>query len=121
MSINKIILISLLINLFIAQDSSQNHPDYYDELYCGKKNPKKVKDCTKYGTGSGMVCCWIGKDENTNGKCRLIPDETARQHGISGNKKFISSIADEQYWDCGNKSNFIFFNLVNILLFLILL
>ena len=40
MSINKIILISLLINLFIAQDSSQNHPDYYDELYCGKKNPK---------------------------------------------------------------------------------
>ena len=120
MSINKIILFCLLINIFISDDAS-THPDYYDELYCGKKNPKKPKHCTKYGTGSGMVCCWIGKDENTNGKCRLVPDETARQHNISGVKTFNSAIADEQYWDCGNNSNYMFFNLVNILLFLILL
>ena len=62
MSIIKLILFSLLANILIAEDP----PNVYDELKCGKEDsPKKEKDCTKYGTGSGMVCCWISDESKS--------------------------------------------------------
>ena len=56
------------------------------------------------------------------GKCRLVPDDTARDQGIAGQKTFGSTVdADKRYWDCGNKANFINFNMAIILLLLFLL
>ena len=118
MAINKIILLSLLLKLFIAQEP----PSVYNELTCGKDDPEEPEDCTKYGTGSGMVCCWISDVAKTKGICRLVPDDTARDQGIAGEKTFGSTVAsDKRYWDCGNKSNYIYFNLAIILMFLFLL
>ena len=116
-SINKLILISILVKLFIAEEP----PTIYDELECGKKDPTKPKDCTKYGTGSGMVCCWISDSNKKNGKCRLVPDQTARDQGISGTKEFDDAATNIKYWDCGNKANYIYVNLAIVLLFLFLL
>ena len=117
MSINKIILVSLFVKLFAEP------PIIYDELSCGKSSPKKPKDCTKYGTGSGMVCCWISDVAKNNGICRLVPDDTAREQGISGENTFSEEEAEanKRYWDCGNKSNYIYFDMVIILMFLFLL
>ena len=84
MSINKIFLIFLLFNLSFSEEP----PTAYDELVCGKKNPKKEEDCTEYGTGSGMVCCFISDVNKTNRKCRLVPDDIARGKGISGYNTF---------------------------------
>ena len=118
MSINKIILLSLLLKLLIAQDP----PTTYDELSCGDDEPEEPSDCTDYGTGSGMVCCWISNEAKTKGICRLVPDDTARDQGISGEKTFSSySDVNKRYWNCGNKANFIYFNLAFILLLLFLL
>ena len=51
-----------------------------------------------------------------------IPDDTARDQGIAGEKTFGSTVAaDKRYWNCGNKSNYIYFNLAIILMFLFLL
>ena len=69
-------------------------------LSCGKKNPKKQEDCTKYGTDSGMYCCWVARDENdNNGKCYLISEKKIERSGIDGCAQFI-----ESYWSCGNYS-----------------
>ena len=118
MSINKIILLSLLLKFIIAQEP----PTTYDELSCGDDEPEEPSDCTDYGTGSGMVCCWISDVDRKKGKCRLVPDDTARDQGIAGQKTFGSTVdADKRYWDCGNKANFINFNMAIILLLLFLL
>ena len=117
MSINKIIFLSLLVTLLAQKEP----PTYYDDLTCGKDKPKKPKDCYKYGTGSGMVCCWISNSEKTNGKCRLVPDQTARAQGISGEFTYGTEVEENlRYWSCGNKANYIYFNLMIILLFLFL-
>ena len=118
MSINKIFFLSLLVKLF-AQDEP---PTIYDDLICGKETPKKPKDCTKYGTGSGMVCCWISDVSKTNGICRLVPESTAEAAKIDGEYTFEAySDPNKRYWDCGNKANYTYFNLVIILMFLLLL
>ena len=117
MSIIKLILFSLLANILIAEDP----PNVYDELKCGKEDsPKKEKDCTKYGTGSGMVCCWISDESKSNGKCRLVPNDLARDSGIRGTFTFNTQ-SGKQYWDCGNNANYLYSNFLMILLILILL
>ena len=119
MSINKIFLILLLINLSISQEP----PTIYDELTCGEEKPEEKEDCSDYGTGSGMVCCWIASTKNAkNGKCRLVPDSTARDKGIHPEHFFETYTKEaERYWFCGNNSKFLYLKLFNILLFLILL
>ena len=118
--LNVFILFLALFNLSISADTP---PTTYNDLTCGEENsPEDPEDCTKYGTGSGMVCCWISDVAKTKGKCRLVPDDTARDQGIAGEKTFGSTVAaDKRYWDCGNKSNYIYFNLAIILMFLFLL
>ena len=67
-------------------------------LSCGKSNPKEQEDCTKYGTDSGMYCCWVAKDENDNhGKCYLVSEKKIERSGIDGCAQFSDS-----YWSCGN-------------------
>ena len=79
-------------------------------LTCGKDKPKKQTDCTKYGTDSGMYCCWVASDENDKeGKCYLISLTKIERSGIDGCAQFSDS-----YWSCGNFSNYMKIN--NILL-----
>ena len=124
MSIIKFILFSLLINLFIAEDGNNaTPPEIVEELKCGEEDsPEDEKDCTKYGTGSGMVCCYISTLDKKNAKCRLVPNNIARERGIRGSNTFPGyGNVNEQYWDCGNNTNYIYIQLLNILLFMILL
>ena len=76
------------------------------ELTCGKENPTKEKDCTKYGTGSGLLCCWIadsGEASSTiDGKCYLLPESKADSHNIDGCAQF-----KDAYWSCGNSSSYL--------------
>ena len=117
--LNKLILLLVLFNLSISTDPSP--PTYYNELTCGEENsPDDPEDCTDYGTGSGMVCCWISDSKNSKGKCRLVPDDTAREHGISGIKIYTDRTT-EGYWDCGNDASFLILKFAYIVLFLILL
>ena len=70
-------------------------------LSCGKENPKDQTDCTKYGTDSGMYCCWVATTENDKfGKCHLISLKKIERYEIDGCAKFKDS-----YWSCGNFSN----------------
>ena len=117
--LNVFILFLALFNLSISADTP---PTTYNDLTCGEENsPEDPEDCTKYGTGSGMVCCWISASKNSKGKCRLVPDSTAREHGISGTKTYTGATNDENYWDCGNDASFLLSKFVYLVLFLILL
>ena len=117
--LNVFILFLALFNLSISADTP---PDIHDELTCGEENsPEDPEDCTKYGTGSGMVCCWISASKNSKGKCRLVPDNIARQAGISGTKTFTATSKVDKYWDCGNDASFLLSKFAYLVLFLILL
>ena len=118
--LNQLILLLVLFNLSISADTF-TPPVIQDELTCGEENsPKDPEDCTKYGTGSGLVCCWISDSKNSKGKCRLVPDTTAREHGISGTYTYTGQ-SGQNYWDCGNDASFIFLKFAYLGLFLILL
>ena len=65
-AIKNIFLLIILIDLFqMFSAEDQNSPPKkgtdYPDITCGKSKPKKPKDCTNYGTDSGMLCCWIKK------------------------------------------------------------
>ena len=88
-------------------------------LKCGKEHPKDQTECTKYGTDSGMYCCWVAKDENdNNGECYLISLTKIERNGIDGCAQFTDS-----YWSCGNFAYYIKINefLFGILIFFFLL
>ena len=119
-------LLIFIILLFVkAQDlqelvKGQDYPD----IECGKKNPKKEKDCTKYGTDSGMLCCIVSDKENyEGGKCTLFSLAYAEslKFDNKGRKAFSVSEDDgktysKKYWSCGNNS--LYLN-INIFLFVI--
>ena len=121
MAINKFIFILLVIGIYT------DHPQYKDELTCGKKDPKKPKDCTKYGTGSGLLCCWVADSESSNsGRCFLLPQTMAEKYGIKGDKTFPTSEQIDKnteksnyFWSCGNKSFYLTINLMMILFILL--
>ena len=131
MSIIKYILISILINIYLSQEENKENevpPYFYSELTCGKSidgKPKKYKDCTKYGTGSGMLCCWVADDEgeNQSGECYLLPEDLGLVIKKAGGKKLFTSPKEGQkaYWNCGNKSYFLNINIIMIFLILFLL
>ena len=82
-------------------------------LSCGKSNPKEQEDCTKYGTDSGMYCCWVAKDENdSNGKCYLVSEKKIERSGIDGCAQFSDS-----YWSCGNFGNYLKMNIIVFAIF----
>ena len=93
-------LISLAVEQNLKPGPKENED--YPNISCGKSNPKKEKDCTKYGTDSGMLCCWVTKKKNSEEgkKCTLLSKKTAEDtFDLKGAKEFIDS-----YWSCGNKS-----------------
>ena len=110
---SQIILIILLsfINRFKADPPVLGKD--YPGIPCGKEKIKKEKDCTKYGTDSGMLCCYV-KLSNKTQFCTLLNMDTAKSENfqIKGSKNFTT-----EYWSCGNKSLYLS---INIILFLIL-
>ena len=88
----------------------------YPDISCGKANPTKETHCTKYGTDSGMVCCWVKKTDESDAICTLISDKSARSHGIEGNKNY-----GDEYWSCGNKSFYIYLNMFLFFISILLL
>ena len=106
-----IFLISFQLNTIKCDDLDApiNGTDY-PNIECGKKNPKKPKDCTKYGTDSGMLCCWVEKNSDKNGKCTLLSHIKADEKKIDGIKEFKYG----EKWDCGNKSNYLYINIILI-------
>ena len=112
MSINKLFLISILINICLLQDP----PEVKTELECGKEYAEKEKDCTKYGTGSGMLCCWVAETKDGKGECFLIPQDLAENAGIEGEKYFEDTTYKYKYYSCGNKSSYLNYNIIMILL-----
>ena len=118
--ISLIIIFSIHINLIKAQDGLEKKRDPpvlgvdYPGISCGKKNPKKESDCTKYGTDSEMLCCYIEVGDKKY--CTLFYDKKARAReiGISPENNFN----DKSRWNCGNRS---FYLSINIILLLILI
>ena len=112
MSINKLFLISILINICLLQDP----PEVIKELTCGKEIVDEEKDCTKYGTGSGMLCCWVAPSKDEKGDCYLIPQDLAESAGIDGEKYFEDTSKENKYFSCGNKSSYLNYNIIMFLL-----
>ena len=127
MSINKFIIISLLINIFLADDSEyENPPDFFSDLTCGKSingSPKDEKDCTKYGTGSGMLCCFVANNRGESGECYLLPASLGDAIKENGGSKLFKNPKEgkKAYWSCGNKSYFLNIDIIMIFLILFLL
>ena len=103
----------IIINYILCERCEKYTPELYTKttggpftntgLTCGKENPKKQTDCTKYGTDSGMYCCWVAQNENDGkGKCHLISLTKIERSGIDGCAQFTDS-----YWSCGNFSSYI--------------
>ena len=116
-----IIFIIIFLNVIYAFDESTPiKNEEYPDIKCGKKNPKKYEDCTKYGTDSGMLCCWISSREYeaNDAECVLLSFKMAKSKGITGKKTFIQG-DNKRFWACGNNEKYI--NLKFIYLFYILI
>ena len=98
------------MNIIKIQSAPELGKDY-PGIECGKKI-KKEKDCTKYGTDSGMLCCYV-KFNNGTEKCTLLYTKKADEFEIHGSKDFPD---DGEYWSCGNKSFYLSINLFMILI-----
>ena len=80
-----------IFNYIIAE--SDNAPKIGEDcpnIRCGKNKPSKSSDCTKYGTDSGMLCCWYTESNtSTNGFYTLLSENKAEEKKINGDKTFI--------------------------------
>ena len=110
-----------IFNYIIAE--SDNAPKIGEDcpnIRCGKNKPSKSSDCTKYGTDSGMLCCWYSESQDSkNGSCTLLYQNKANEMGIDGSKTF--GLGTYKYWDCGNKSFYITSNMILIIISLFML
>ena len=109
----KNLLIILLILLKIITNSSDSLDFKNSNLSCGKKPTDSTK-CSKYGTDSGFLCCYI-RVQNEEPYCRLITHKKAESLGIKGELTINGT-----YFECGNSSNYINFSLF-IFLFIFLM
>ena len=82
----------------------------------GKDNPSSEKQCTKYGTDSGFLCCYV-KYSNETITCELMSYKKAENLGIKG------TLTDDNgdYYSCGNSSTFVKFTYVLIIFLLSIL
>ena len=103
--------ILLLILLFSLSFSRLTFQDY---LPCGKEKPEIEKHCTKYGTDSGFVCCFIKKLNSINNPlCSLISyreiDEIFHVHGTNSNVTVEEENGEKSHYffSCGNNSKYL--------------
>ena len=109
---NQIILLIIFsfMNIIKAEDKPEVNK-HYPNITCGKKNPKKEADCTKYGTDSDMLCCYVEKDKD-NHFCTLLYINRAVELGIKDKKTY----EDGEIWSCGNKSVYLSNNIFIVLI-----
>ena len=98
--------IFLIMILFLRRINS------FQNITCGKK-PTDSTRCSKYGTDSGFLCCYV-KDNNKQPYCMLMSTKRAESMGIKG-----EFIINGVYYECGNSSNFLTFSFL-LILFLLL-
>ena len=109
---NQIILLIIIFFMnIIKTDGKPNEGEDYPNITCGKKNPKKEADCTKYGTDSDMLCCYV-KREKAIPFCTLLYINRAVELGIKDKKTF----EDDEFWSCGNKSVYLSNNIFIVLI-----
>ena len=109
---NQIILLIIIFFMnIIKTDGKPREGDDYPNITCGKKNPKKEADCTKYGTDSDMLCCYVEKDKD-NHFCTLLYINRAVELGIKDKQTF----EDGEFWSCGNKSVYLSNNIFIVLI-----
>ena len=106
-----ILLIIIFFMNIIKSDGKPREGDDYPNITCGKKNPKKEADCTKYGTDSDMLCCYVEKDKD-NHFCTLLYINRAVELGIKDKQTF----EDGEFWSCGNKSVYLSNNIFIVLI-----
>ena len=123
---NILIIFLFNLNYIISQKEVEKEAPKkgsdYPPIQCGKPHPNSSKDCTKYGTDSGMLCCWVSKDEKSKeGECVLIYHDIAEiTFEIDGDAIFKYEKEEKnRYWNCGNKS--IYLSINNIFIFISLL
>ena len=116
MKFKKLALFFIIFTSYYIQIETRTPPvkdTDYPDISCGKENPVKETDCTKYGTDSGMLSCWVSeKKDSKEGKCTLLSENRAKEMEIYPTNTFDNN----EYWSCGNKS---FYISINILLFFI--
>ena len=74
-------------------------------IKCGKDNPTKESHCTKYGTDSGFLCCWI-KNPSLE-RCGLMSYGEAKDKGIKGTATVKNDDDVDTYYSCGNNSSYL--------------
>ena len=109
-----LIIIFNIVNVIKSQGTSPQLGTDYPGIKCGKDKPKKEADCTKYGTDSEMLCCYV-KYNNGSVGCTLFYDKRARALGIGG-AQTTHTFDNGEYWSCGNKSFYLSINLFIILI-----
>ena len=112
---NQIILLIIIsfVNI-IKTDDALKAPvagTDYPNITCGKNNPKKEQDCTKYGTDSDMLCCYVQK-LNVKPFCTLLYYGKADEFKIDDKQTFNGT----EKWSCGNKSVYLSNNIFKILI-----
>ena len=83
----KNLIIILILFSFINKIKNDCPPKLgvdYPGIKCGKDNPKDEKDCTKYGTDSGMLCCYVKYSDNTK-NCTLLSIDKAKEEACKIN------------------------------------
>jgi len=102
---SKNLIIILILFSFINKIKNIAPPkldEDYPGIKCGKDNPEKEKDCTKYGTDSGMLCCYVTKS-NEDPFCTLLSSKKADEISL----KDVQVFDNNERWSCGNKSFYI--------------
>ena len=128
-TIKNIFVLIILIDLFQVfntEDQKNNSTPLsppvkgtdYPDITCGKSKPKKSKDCTDYGTDSGMLCCWIEK--NNEKSCYLLSEKMADKKRIDGSAVFKDEYGNKEIWECGNNSDYLIIKLSFIFVLLLL-
>ena len=108
-----LIIIFNIVNVIKSQGDSPQLGTDYPGIKCGKDKPKKEADCTKYGTDSDMLCCYVENLNDGSKRCTLFYKKRAEDgFGIDPENSFSNG----EKWNCGNKSFYLSINLFIILI-----
>ena len=93
---------TLIVILLVSFSIQLTDADWID---CGKKNPTKEEDCTKYGTDSGFLCCYILNDNRK--ECKLMSYGEAKDKDINDRKNLTNDEGLDTLYSCGNNSSYL--------------
>lgn len=97
---NKLFVVIIAMSIIIMVRSQ-----FREFFKCGAPNPEKESHCTKYGTDSDFLCCYVKATSLSTPVCALISYASAAKIGIKG----TLTASDGTYYSCGNVSFFLKF------------